>query len=91
MKILVCNLHMWPLWPLAKCTPDVIQGIEPEWLSDLGMARRRDPDALPPGNTFEAMMNYLYKITLTLRGGNTLFALKAALLTGIYLLALLIC
>lgn len=46
------------------------------------MARRRDPDAMPPSNNFEAVMNYLYKGTLALRGGNTLFALKAAALTG---------
>lgn len=60
----------------------MIQGVEPELLNDLGMAHRRDPDALPPRNQFEAFMNFLYKIMLTLGGGNTLFALKAALLTG---------
>lgn len=46
------------------------------------MPRRRDPDALPPGNLFEALINVVYKGILTLRGGNTLFAIKAAILTG---------
>ena len=61
---------------------DVIQGVEPEWLDDLGTPRRRDPDALPPRNVFESMMNHLYKTTVAMRGGNTLFAIKAAVLTG---------
>lgn len=46
------------------------------------MPRRRDPDALPPSNLFEALMNIGYNGVLALRGGNTLFAIKAAVLTG---------
>lgn len=61
---------------------DIIQGVQPQWLDDLGMPRRRDPDALPPRNIFEAAMNYIYRGTVALRGGNTLFAIKAAVLTG---------
>ncbi|KZP16769.1 hypothetical protein FIBSPDRAFT_1047238 [Athelia psychrophila] len=84
------NLLSWGAWEPAEHMdqydeedPDMIQGVEPELLNDLGMAHRRDPDALPPRNQFEAFMNFLYKIMLTLGGGNTLFALKAALLTVI--------
>jgi hypothetical protein len=64
---------------------DIIQGAEPEWLEDLGVPRRRDPDALPPQNVFETMMNYMYKGAIAMRGGNTLFAIKAATLTGMIL------
>jgi len=28
------------------------------------------------------MMNHIYKTTVVMRGGNTLFAIKAAVLTG---------
>lgn len=61
---------------------DVVPGVAPEWLDDLEMPRRRDPDALPPNNVFEAIMNYTYKGMVAMRGGNTLFAIKAATLTG---------
>ncbi|GBE78787.1 hypothetical protein SCP_0116800 [Sparassis crispa] len=61
--------------------PDVIPGIPPEWLTDLGMASRRDPDALPPSNIFEEVMHWIHEIITGLGGGNSLYALKAALLT----------
>ena len=63
---------------------DIIQGAEFEWLEDLNVPKRRDPDALPPGNAFETIMNCLYKCTVAMRGGNTLFAIKAATLTGMF-------
>lgn len=50
--------------------------------ADLGQTRRRDPDALPPSNLFEAVMYWLYHATAALGGGNVLFAIKAGLLTG---------
>lgn len=61
---------------------DIIQGVKPEWIEDLGLPRRRDPDALPPRNLFESLLSHIYKGTVAMRGGNTLFALKAAVLTG---------
>ena len=72
-------------WFTSTINTDVIQGVEPEWLDDLGLPSRRDPDALPPRNAFELVMNYIYKGTVAMRGGNTLFAVKAAVLTGMVL------
>ncbi|KAF7964639.1 hypothetical protein HWV62_4637, partial [Athelia sp. TMB] len=84
------NLLSWGTWEAAEHMdkydeedPDMIQGVEPAWLNDLGKAEPRDPDALPPQNTFQAFMNKLHGIFAALSGGNTLFALKAALLTVI--------
>jgi hypothetical protein len=73
--------YVFPLFT-KTIDADVIQGVEPEWLDDLGMPQRRDPDALPPRNIFELMMNYIYITTVSMRRGNTLFAIKAAVLTG---------
>ncbi|KAJ7272064.1 hypothetical protein B0H12DRAFT_1299013 [Mycena haematopus] len=64
--------------------PDKIPGCPPvvdEY--DLGIARRRDPDALPPRNGFEWAMSLLYRGFAELGRGNTLFAIKAATLTVI--------
>ncbi|KAI0318290.1 hypothetical protein OF83DRAFT_1057097 [Amylostereum chailletii] len=60
--------------------PDVIQGME-AMEDDLGMPTRRDPDALPPGNLFEKVMNAMYHGARACSGGNVLYALKAGLLT----------
>lgn len=63
--------------------PDTIQGVpHVAGEEDLGTARRRDPDALPPRNHFEWAMSMLYRAFASLGSGNTLFALKAATLTG---------
>ncbi|KAL7281004.1 hypothetical protein ACG7TL_004306 [Trametes sanguinea] len=62
--------------------PDIIQGIYPEF-NDLGMTRRRDPDALPPSNAFQYVMHVIYEAVTALGRGNALFALKAGLLTVI--------
>lgn len=62
---------------------DVIQGMDPTF-NDLGLAERRDPDALPPRNYFESVMNFLYNLLQALSRGNVLFALKAAMLTGMH-------
>jgi hypothetical protein len=62
--------------------PDIIQGIDPSWMEDLGMPRRRDPDALPPHNMLEWVMSHLYDAVAALGGGNSLFAMKAGVLTG---------
>ncbi|KZT00914.1 uncharacterized protein LAESUDRAFT_523085 [Laetiporus sulphureus 93-53] len=61
--------------------PERIPGIEPEWEEDLGMASRRNPDALPPRNLFEQVMSWIHDLIQALAGGNSLFALKAGLLT----------
>ncbi|KAF8211930.1 hypothetical protein K438DRAFT_1805637 [Mycena galopus ATCC 62051] len=64
--------------------PDKIQGFPPAVEEyDLGMARRRDPDALPPRNRFEWAMSLVYRGFAELGRGNTLFAIKAATLTVI--------
>lgn len=49
---------------------------------DLGDARRRDPDALPPENIFELSMNWIHRGYTEFFSGNSLFALKAGVLTG---------
>ena len=61
---------------------DVIQGIQKEWREDLGHAGRRDPDALPPRNAFEWIMNALYRGCSELAKGNSLYAIKAGVLTS---------
>ena len=59
---------------------DVVQGAQP-MQGDLGIARRRDPDALPPRNVLEWCLNYVY-LFLARGGGNLLYAVKAGLFTG---------
>ncbi len=54
--------------------------------ADLGMTSRRDPDALPPSNRFEAIMYWVHHSITSLGGGNSVFALKAGLLTGAHML-----
>ncbi|KAF8121514.1 hypothetical protein EV363DRAFT_907034 [Boletus edulis] len=61
--------------------PDMVPGMEPASLTDLGQAVRRDPDALPPRNALERSANWLYHLAKKIGGGNFLFALKAAILT----------
>lgn len=61
--------------------PDVIPGMQPEWVSDLGTPRRRDADALPPKNALEAVMTKLDELVKALGAGNALFAWKAGILT----------
>ncbi|KAI0292339.1 hypothetical protein B0F90DRAFT_1811958 [Multifurca ochricompacta] len=62
--------------------PNVIQGKEGLYM-DMGIAQRRDPDALPPRNTFEVIMNVLYHAFQGLSRGNQLFAIKAGILTAL--------
>ncbi|KAF8550186.1 hypothetical protein OG21DRAFT_1469052 [Imleria badia] len=61
--------------------PDVIPGLDPTSLTDLGQAVRRDPDALPPRNLLEKTANWVYHTVKNIGGGNALFALKAGMLT----------
>ncbi|KAF4566043.1 hypothetical protein EYR36_011457 [Pleurotus pulmonarius] len=62
--------------------PEMIPGIQPTWSADLGEPMPRDPDALPPRNAFELVMNGLYRLALAMGHGNMVFAIKAAILTG---------
>ncbi|KAF8956639.1 hypothetical protein BDZ97DRAFT_1763642 [Flammula alnicola] len=48
---------------------------------DLGVPHRRDPDALPPRNLFEVVMELIHKFIVALGSGNAIFALKAGMLT----------
>ncbi|KAJ7444827.1 hypothetical protein FB451DRAFT_1433746 [Mycena latifolia] len=86
----------WSDWHLSELDqdeedPDKIQGVPPTVDDyDLGTARRRDPDALPPRNHFEWAMSMLYRGFAQLGRGNTLFAFKAATLTLIMCLASLL-
>lgn len=72
---------------------DVVQGVEenehPD--NDLGDARRRDPDALPPESIFELLMSWVHRGYTEFFSGNSLFALKAAVLTSKWLLQSLLC
>ncbi|KAF8149165.1 hypothetical protein B0H34DRAFT_735166 [Crassisporium funariophilum] len=67
--------------------PNTIQGLRRDidsdsmYSDDLGMPRRRDPDALPPRNFVEWVMTLLYEFIVSFGRGNVLFALKAGLFT----------
>lgn len=75
-----CNLQLESLsnqWFL-----DIIPGLDPKSLADLGEAARRDPDALPPRNLLEKTANWVYHGVTKIGGGNALFALKAGILSS---------
>lgn len=81
------KLFSWGSWNLSEIhdeeeDPDLIQGLDPSNLDDLGMPHRRDPDALPPRNTFEWAMNRFHRLVTSFGGGNALYAVKAGILTG---------
>ena len=77
-------LFSWGYYLCSPCIVDVIQGVQPSTLEDLGMPRQRDPDALPPRNVFDWAMSILYYAAASCAHGNVLFALKA----GIFSVAL---
>lgn len=82
-KILVCGLPLINVICAADTRVlDIIQGMQKEWREDLGHARMRDPDALPPKNAFEWIMNALYRGCSELVQGNSLYAIKAGVLTS---------
>ena len=83
-KILVRGLLLISVIDTADYTwvLDVIQGLQKEWGEDLGHAKMRDPDALPPKNAFEWVMNALYRGCSELVQGNSLYAIKAGVLTS---------
>ncbi|KAG2070593.1 hypothetical protein BDR04DRAFT_1198344 [Suillus decipiens] len=63
--------------------PEMIPGIDPARMTDLGKAVKRDPDALAPRNGLEMVMNWIYRASIAIGRGNVLFALKAGALTVI--------
>ncbi|KAG2130867.1 hypothetical protein DEU56DRAFT_981991 [Suillus clintonianus] len=85
------KLFAWTTWEASETMvqegddedPEMIPGIDPAWMTDLGKAVKRDPDALPPGNVLEIAMNWIYRAAIGIGGGNVLFALKAGALTVI--------
>ena len=82
-KIPVCGLPLINVICAADTRVlDIIQGMQKEWREDLGHARMRDPDALPPKNAFEWIMNALYRGCSELVQGNSLYAIKAGVLTS---------
>jgi len=82
-RIQVKHQYMfWLVRGLCVIFADVIQGLSPEVMEDLGMPRRRDPDALPPRNALESFMNVLYHAVFSFGSGNSLFAVKAGIFTG---------
>lgn len=48
---------------------------------DLGLPKRRDPDALPPRNLAESLMGLSYKLFAALGTDGVLFGIKAGLLS----------
>ncbi|KIJ63943.1 hypothetical protein HYDPIDRAFT_112430 [Hydnomerulius pinastri MD-312] len=82
------KLAFWAVWEPSEVlerdddeNPEMIPGIDPALMADLGQAVRRDPDALPPRNTLESVMNWLHRAVKGIGGGNALFAIKAGALT----------
>ncbi|KAL1742869.1 hypothetical protein HDZ31DRAFT_42289 [Schizophyllum fasciatum] len=82
------RLLRWNVWEFAATVdeeddedPDVVQGLAPSVEEDLGLAIKRDPDVLPPANGFEWAMNHIYKAFVALGGGNSIFAIKAGILS----------
>ncbi|KAG6842832.1 hypothetical protein H0H93_003275, partial [Arthromyces matolae] len=76
------RLFRWNNWQLSDTVrngDDEDPG--PTTNEDLGTPLRRDPDALPPRNFFEDIVEYVYFSITGLAGGNLLFGLKAGCLT----------
>ncbi|KAL4063403.1 hypothetical protein V8B97DRAFT_1930456 [Scleroderma yunnanense] len=91
------KLAFWSAWEPSENAesdddenPEIIPGIDPTIVSDLGQAVRRDPDAHPPQNMLESIMDRLYHGVSGLGGGNALFAIKAGVLTVLLTLPILL-
>ncbi|KAH8109100.1 hypothetical protein DFH11DRAFT_1629750 [Phellopilus nigrolimitatus] len=61
--------------------PNIIQGIDPESQQLLDTPTRRNPDALPPANAFEAVGIVFYHAFSALGHGNAVFGFKAGVLS----------
>ncbi|KAG7440516.1 uncharacterized protein BT62DRAFT_910398 [Guyanagaster necrorhizus] len=82
----VQKIFSWSNWNLSDVhddeeDPETVQGLEPAIMNDLGIARKRDPDRLPPHNAFEWAINKIYGFVTGLGGGNVLYAIKAGIFT----------
>ncbi|KAH8105047.1 hypothetical protein DFH11DRAFT_1864282 [Phellopilus nigrolimitatus] len=83
------KLFTWSRWdplynnaqPEDEEDPDVISGMEVE--QPLGYASYRNPDALPPRNTLEAVGRALHDAISSLGHGNAVAAFKAGVMAGI--------
>ena len=78
-KILVSKLTYHFVECAMTADVDVIPGLE---RGDLGEAFQRNPDALPPANSFEVVGSCLHDFFGSLGGGNATFGIKAGVLTG---------
>jgi hypothetical protein len=84
----VSHIFKWNDWHFSEGPnedeedPNTVQGLEPAVMDDLGIARKRDPDYLPPRNAFEWAMSHLFGFFESFKAGNALYAVKAGLLTG---------
>lgn len=63
----------------SPTSEDIIPGMADR---DLGEAKPRDPDALPPSNSLQLIGGFLHDVLSSLKGGNAVFGLKAGVLTG---------
>ena len=83
-KILVNGFYYTSKTLLKQFPVDIIPGIDPEShrSDDLTQPRRRDPDALPPSNAFEAIGSIFHHSVGALGHGNAIFGFKAGLLTS---------
>ncbi|KIJ33026.1 hypothetical protein M422DRAFT_265055 [Sphaerobolus stellatus SS14] len=86
------SILTWSMWETNDSTetadeenPDVIPGISIKG-QDLGEAEPRNPDALPPSNFIELIGTEVYLFLTGLGGGNSLFGLKAGLLSVVLIL-----
>ena len=61
---------------------DTIVGIDTNGQACLGSAVKRDPDALPPRNIIEAFANVLYHTATSVGHGDSIFAIKIGIITG---------
>jgi hypothetical protein len=78
-KIQVSRPALQPLGLTDRTWTDLVQGIE---IHEHFIAQPRDPDALPPRNTFELIAGHIQSGCASLLRGNALYAIKAGLLTG---------
>ncbi|KAG2336424.1 hypothetical protein BDR05DRAFT_1005899 [Suillus weaverae] len=84
------KLFTWTTWEASENIehdndedPEVIPGMNPAWMTDLGKAVKRDPCALPPRNALEMAMKWIYRAAVSIGGGNVFFPLKTGVLTVI--------
>ncbi|KAL5501058.1 hypothetical protein ACEPAH_9445 [Sanghuangporus vaninii] len=83
------QIFLWKKWePIDSSLqrdededPDIVQGIDPENQSLLGVPTGRDPDALSPRTRMQAFGSMAYHTLSALGSGNAVFGLKAGVLS----------